>query len=72
MTRNEKIYEALNKTINSTTVPRDWSDIVKDVRAAVKIPEGGFMVVRGVLQWMINEKMVIRTKNIHQEQYIRL
>ncbi|MFZ4472550.1 MAG: hypothetical protein ACOYOX_07295 [Limnohabitans sp.] len=66
MTKNEKILVAIQSAFSNGMC--DWADIVESVKQA-KIPVKNWLVVRGVLQWMINEKMVVRIKNIHQEQY---
>ena len=66
MTKNEKILVAIQSAFKDGMC--DWADIVESVKQA-KIPVKNWLVVRGVLQWMINEKMVVRIKNIHQEQY---
>jgi len=66
MTKNEKILIAIQSAFKDGMC--EWADIVKSVEQA-KIPVKNWLVVRGVLQWMINEKMVVRTKNIHQEKY---
>ena len=66
MTKNEKILVAIQSAFNNGMC--DWADIVESVKQA-KIPVKNWLVVCGVLQWMINEKMVVRIKNIHQEQY---
>ena len=66
MTRNEKIYNAIQTALRNGTCT--WSDIVKSVEDA-KIPVKNWMDVRGVMQWMINEKIIVRIKDIHTEQY---
>jgi len=66
MTKNEKILVAIQNAFTNGMC--EWDDIVNSVNQA-KIPVKNWLVVRGVLQWMINEKMVVRIKNIHQEQY---
>jgi hypothetical protein len=66
MTKNEKILVAIQSAFKDGMC--DWNDIIQSVNQA-KIPVKNWLVVRGVLQWMINEKMVVRIKNIHQEQY---
>jgi len=66
MTKNEKILVAIQSALKDGMC--DWNDIIQSVNQA-KIPVKNWLVVRGVLQWMINEKMVVRIKNIHQEQY---
>jgi len=66
MTKNEKILIAIQSAFKDGMC--EWADIVESVEQA-KIPVKNWLVVRGVLQWMINEKMVVRTKNIHQEKY---
>ena len=66
MTRNEKIYNAIQTALRNGTCT--WSDIVKSVEDA-KIPVKNWMHVRGVMQWMINEKIIVRIKDIHTEQY---
>ena len=66
MTKNEKILLAIQSSFKDGL--SDWDDIVNSVNQA-KIPVKNWLVVRGVLQWMINEKMVVRTKNVHEEIY---
>jgi len=66
MTKNEKILIAIQNALKNGMC--DWANIVQSVEEA-KIPVKDWLVVRGVLQWMINNKMVVRIKNIHQEQY---
>jgi hypothetical protein len=66
MTRNEKIYNAIQTAFRNGTCA--WSDIVKSVEDA-KIPVKNWMDVRGVLQWMLNEKIIVRIKDVHKEQY---
>ena len=66
MTKNEKILIAIQDALKNEMC--DWTDIVQSVEDA-NIPVKNWLIVRGVLQWMINNKMVVRIKNIHQEQY---
>ena len=66
MTKNEKILIAIQSAFKDGL--SDWDDIVNSVNQA-KIPVKNWLVVRGVLQWMINEKMVVRIKNVHEEIY---
>jgi hypothetical protein len=66
MTRNEKILLAIQSSF--TDGISDWDDIINSVNQA-KIPVKNWMDVRGVLQWMINQKMVVRIKNVHEEKY---
>lgn len=66
MTKNEKIYNAIQTALRNGTCT--WGEIVKSVEDA-KIPIKNWMVVRGVLQWMLNEKMIVRIKDVHIEQY---
>jgi len=66
MTKNEKIYTAIQTALLNGSC--EWSDIVKSVEDA-KIPVKNWMVVRGVLQWMLNEKIIVRIKDVHKEQY---
>ena len=66
MTKNEKILLAIQSSFKDGL--SDWDDIVNSVNQA-KIPVKNWLVVRGVLQWMINEKMVVRIKNVHEEIY---
>ena len=66
MTRNEKIYNAIQTALRNGTCT--WSDIMQAVTDA-KISVKNWMDVRGVLQFMINEKIVVRIKNVNKEQY---
>jgi hypothetical protein len=66
LSKNEKILLAIQNSF--TDGISDWDDIVNSVNQA-KIPVKNWLVVRGVLQWMINEKMVVRIKNVHEEKY---
>jgi hypothetical protein len=66
MTKNEKILLAIQSSFKNGL--SDWDDIVNSVNQA-KIPVKNWLVVRRVLQWMINEKMVVRIKNVHEEIY---
>jgi hypothetical protein len=66
MTRNEKILQAIQSAFKNGLC--EWDDIINSVNQA-KIPVKNWMDVRGVLQWMINQKMVVRIKNVHIEQY---
>lgn len=66
MTKNEKIFFAIRDAFKNDLC--DWSDIIKSVEDA-NIPINNWLVVRGVLQWMIRDGMVVRTKNIHEEVY---
>lgn len=66
MTRNEKILLAIQSAFKNGLC--EWDDIINSVNQA-KIPVKNWMDVRGVLQWMINQKMVVRIKNVHIEQY---
>lgn len=45
-----------------------WSDMMNAVKAA-KIKVVNWLDVRGVLQFMINEKLIVRTKNVSKEEY---
>jgi hypothetical protein len=67
MSKNEKIFNAIQKAISNGSC--EWSDIVQSVEDA-KIPVKNWMEVRGVLQWMRNEKIIVRVKDVHKEQYI--
>jgi len=67
MSKNEKIFNAIQKAISNGSC--EWSDIVQSVEDA-KIPVKNWMEVRGVLQWMRNEKIIARVKDVHKEQYI--
>jgi hypothetical protein len=67
MSKNEKIFNAIQKAISNGSC--EWSDIVQSVEDA-KIPIKNWMDVRGVLQWMRNEKIIARVKDVHKEQYI--
>ena len=67
MTRNEKIFNAIQKAIVNGSC--SWADIVQSVEDA-KIPVKNWLIVRGVLQWMINEKIIVRVKDVEKEQYI--
>jgi hypothetical protein len=66
MTKNEKILIAIQNAFKNGMC--EWNDIVQSVEQA-KIPVKNWMIVRGVLQWMLNEKMVVRIKDVHKEQY---
>ena len=66
MTRNEKILLAIQSAFKDGLC--EWDDIINSVNQA-KIPVKNWMDVRGVLQWMINQKMVVRIKNVYIEQY---
>ena len=66
MTKNEKILIAIQNAFKNGMC--EWNDIVQSVEQA-KIPVKNWMIVRSVLQWMLNEKMVVRIKDVHKEQY---
>lgn len=66
MTKNEKIFNAIQNAFKNNLC--EWDDIIQSVEQA-KIPVKNWMDVRGVLQWMINTKMIVRIKNVHKEQY---
>jgi len=66
LTKNEIIANAIQGAFKDGLC--EWSDIVDSVTQA-KIPVKNWMTVRGVLQWMINEKMIVRIKDVHKEQY---
>jgi len=51
MTKNEKILTAIQDALKNGMC--DWADIVQSVEEA-KIPVKNWLVVRGVLQLMIN------------------
>ena len=64
-----QIYDALKTVI--TDDPIDWSDIVSHLKEEdLKI--SNWLVVRDVLQFMLNEKMVARVDSIVVEQYYKL
>jgi hypothetical protein len=68
MTRNKKIVSVLQLAI-SKTGHCEWTDMVKAINAAgIKITN--WMVVRGILQWMIDQQMVVRDADISVERYI--
>ncbi len=50
MTKNEKILIAIQSAFKDGLC--DWDDIIQSVNQA-KIPVKNWLVVRGVLQWMI-------------------
>ena len=67
MTKNEKIAKAIDSAIRNGS--GEWSDIVQSVNDA-KITIKNWMTVRGVLQWMLDEKMIVRVNSVQKEQYI--
>ena len=64
--KNDRIFLAIRDAFKDGLC--EWSDIVESVKSA-KIPIKNWLVVRGVLQWMINEQIVVRINDIHKEQY---
>jgi hypothetical protein len=69
MTKSEKILSAIQRAFVNGTC--EWSDIVKSVRdSEIKLKD--WWDVRNVLQWMINEKLVTRVKDVTKERYIVL
>ena len=66
MSKNEKIAKAIQNAIRNGSC--EWSDIVQSVNDA-KISIKNWMVVRGILQWMLDEKMIVRVDDVHKEQY---
>ena len=66
MTRNEKIFKAIQNALANGSC--DWGDIVQSVNNS-KITIKNWMVVRGVLQWMIDEQMIVRLNNVYKEEY---
>lgn len=64
----KRIFDLLSEVI--TSEPTDWDDIVSKVKEQLVIKN--WMVVRGVLQFMMDAKLVARTKNIHEEKYVKL
>lgn len=58
----------LTKTI--TAVPVDWSDIVKAVEAEMTIKN--WLHVRGVLQYMLNQKQIARVDDVFTERYYKV
>jgi hypothetical protein len=69
MTKNEKIYMAIKAAMQNGSC--EWHDIVQSVNDS-KIPVKNWMIVRGVLQWMINQKIIVRTNDVQKEQYVFL
>jgi hypothetical protein len=67
MSKNEKIAKAIQNAIRNGSC--EWSDIVQSINDA-KITIKNWMTVRGVLQWMLDEKIIVRVNNVHKEQYI--
>ena len=66
MTRNEKIFNAIKKAVSNGVC--EWGDIMQSVNEE-KITIKNWMVVRGILQWMLDEKMIVRVADVHKEQY---
>jgi hypothetical protein len=69
MTKSEKILGAIQRAFVNGTC--EWSDIVKSVSGS-KIQIKDWYDVRNILQWMINEKLVTRVKDVAKERYIVL
>jgi hypothetical protein len=69
MTKSEKILGAIQRAFVNGTC--GWPDIVKSVSDS-KIKIKDWYDVRNVLQWMINEKLVTRVKDVTKERYIVL
>ena len=69
-TKNQKIFNALNEKL-SKNPNCSWKELSAAVTAAA-IPIKNWRTVRGVLQFMLNEKMVARTNNLHHEIYYKL
>lgn len=63
---NEVIFEKLNEMLE-----RDeklvWTEVVDNLGF-----KGNWMKVRGVLQFMIDEKMLKRTHDLHTEVYLKI
>ena len=64
-----EIYEKLTEII--TTDPKPWPEIVAEIKTA-KIDVKNWLVVRGVIQFMINEGMIARVDDIFVEKYYKL
>ena len=52
-----------------TTEGSDWRKICDYVEANAKVRKGGWMAVRGELQYLINTGLVRRADDIHNEIY---
>ena len=64
----DAIYEELN-LIRMNCEVVSWAEIVKNINdSGMKVKN--WLVVRGVLQYMINNGMFVRTADVFNENYI--
>ena len=52
------------------TEATSWQEIVKVVGAEIKVKN--WLDVRGIIQYMLNNKMIARVNNVHVEAYYKL
>lgn len=64
------VLQILSDTINSST-PVSWEVIHGVVKEKVEI-KNWLTEVRSILQYLINQGTIARTKDVHSEQYICL
>ena len=63
---NEEIFEGLLEILEKYDLI-NWTVVVSELGF-----EGNWMNVRGILQYMINEKIIVRTKNVSEEIYLKV
>ena len=72
---NEKVFVALASPLKSGKA--SWSDMkdavnaaeIKIVKGSSKEPGKNWLDVRGIVQFMLNEKLIVRTKDTSNEEW---
>jgi len=64
----QAVLDVIEKTVGRRGA--EWKQIVKAVKAE-GIEVKNWLDVRGVLQWMINEEMIVREPDIRKERYVK-
>ena len=68
MSKEEKIYGMLQNLITKDGI--GWSKIVEEISKEMKIKN--WMLVRGIVQYMMDKKEIKRTDDITKEFYVSL
>lgn len=66
-TTKENIFMVIEKTASGKKIV-SWQQIVDAVKESGMVIKN-WMTVRNVLQWFINDRVLIRTSDLHVEEY---
>jgi hypothetical protein len=63
-----KILDIIFKVVTKSPKGGTWQEIMDAVSAKYKIKD--WMEVRGLIQWMKDEKIIVKTKDVYTETYV--